>query len=68
MDRIFLENPNLDRDVFERNQKKIDETKHVPKPARRGGPLIAPYGGRRLVTDDQREPRNQSGKRGYQTG
>jgi len=39
VDRIFLENPNLDRDVFERNQKKIDETKHIPKPARKGGRL-----------------------------
>jgi hypothetical protein len=68
VDRIFLENPNLDRDVFERNQKKIDETKHIPKPARKGGRLIAPYGGRRLVTDDQREPRSQSGRKGYQTG
>jgi hypothetical protein len=64
LDKIFADNPNLDRNVFEQNQKKIDETKHIPKPPRRGGRLIAPYGGRRLVTDDRRDTRNQSGRKG----
>jgi hypothetical protein len=68
LDRIFLDNPSLDRDIFEQNQKKIDETRHIPKPSRKGGRLIAPYGGRRLVTDDKPGPRNHSGRKGYQTG
>ena len=68
LDRIFLDNPRLDQNIFERNQKKIDETKHIPKPPRKGGRLIAPYGGRRLVTDDKPGPRNRSGRKGYQTG
>jgi hypothetical protein len=68
LDRIFFDNPSLDRDIFEQNQKKIDETRHIPKPPRKGGRLIAPYGGRRLVTDDKLVPRNHSGRKGYQTG
>lgn len=68
VDKILAENPGLDREVFEKNQKKIDATKHLRRRSQSAGHRTGPYGGRRLLTDDQGVPRNEIRKRGYSTG
>jgi hypothetical protein len=68
VDKILAENPGLDQEVFKRNQKKIDATKHLRHRSQSAGHRTGPYGGRRLLTDDHAVPRNEIGKRGYSTG
>jgi hypothetical protein len=54
--KILADNPKLDREVFEKNQQKIDATKHLRRQARSSGHRTGPYGGRRLLTDDSGPP------------
>lgn len=61
--KILVDNPTLNREVFEENQRKIDATKHLRKRTKSSGYRIGPDGGRRLLTDDSGLPRNESRKR-----
>jgi hypothetical protein len=67
VDKILEGNPGLDQEVFKKNQKKIDATKHLRRRSQSAGHRTGPYGGRRLLTDDRGLPRNEIGKRGYST-
>lgn len=50
---LLDKNPQVDRNIIDQQMRKAE--KEGPRPTRRQGGNISPYGGRRLIVDERGE-------------
>ncbi|MGA7805421.1 hypothetical protein [Bradyrhizobium sp.] len=60
---LLAKNPQVDRDLLRDNVRKIAEAKKVLGKGRSEKPVVPPYGGRRMISDQAGKAKTRFGAR-----